>query len=90
MRADVLFLIRSAQRRRECDLKGVGDEGYLFVAGDKLCQERRFNLYVVLISFFGDGTVIDVGGQDTKAISMRGGYVVKFVMNDNTLLFGKI
>lgn len=49
MRADVLFLIRSAQRRRECDLKGVGDEGYLFVAGDKLCQERRFNLYVVLL-----------------------------------------
>ena len=39
MRADVLFLIRSAQRRRECDLKGVGDEGYLFVAGDKLCQK---------------------------------------------------
>ena len=66
------------------------DEGCLFVAGDKLCQEERFNLYVVLISFFGDGTVIDVGGQDTKAISMRGGYVVKFVMNDNTLLLGKI
>ena len=32
--------------------------------------------------FGGDGTVIDVGGQDTKAISMRGGQVVKFVMND--------
>ena len=45
---------------------------------------------MVLISFFGDGTVIDVGGQDTKVISMRGGYVVKFVMNDNTLLLGKI
>lgn len=45
---------------------------------------------MVLISFFGDGTVIDVGGQDAKAISMRGGHVVKFVMNDNTLLLGKI
>ena len=66
------------------------DEGCLFVAGDKLCQKRRFNLYVVLISFFGDGTVIDVGGQDKKDISIRGGYVVKFVMNDNTLLLGKI
>ena len=32
--------------------------------------------------FGGDGTVIDIGGQDTKAISMRGGQVVKFVMND--------
>lgn len=32
--------------------------------------------------FGGDGTVIDVGGQDTKAISMRSGHVVKFVMND--------
>ena len=32
--------------------------------------------------FGGDGTVIDVGGQDTKAIGLSGGRVVKFVMND--------
>ena len=29
-----------------------------------------------------DGTVIDVGGQDTKVIRLRGGRVFKFVMND--------
>ncbi len=32
--------------------------------------------------FQADGTVVDVGGQDTKAISLRGGRVMKFVMND--------
>ena len=32
---------------------------------------------------FGDhGTVIDVGGQDTKVIQLKGGRVVKFAMND--------
>ena len=29
-----------------------------------------------------DGTVIDIGGQDTKAIGLAGGKVRKFVMND--------
>lgn len=32
--------------------------------------------------FAEDGTVVDVGGQDTKAISLAGGKVRKFVMND--------
>lgn len=32
--------------------------------------------------FRPDGTVIDVGGQDTKVIRLRGGRVFKFVMND--------
>ena len=32
--------------------------------------------------FGGDGTVIDVGGQDTKVIQLAGGRVKKFVMND--------
>ena len=32
--------------------------------------------------FGGDGTVIDVGGQDTKVIQLVGGKVKKFVMND--------
>lgn len=32
--------------------------------------------------FQGNGTVIDVGGQDTKAISLRKGRVMKFIMND--------
>lgn len=32
--------------------------------------------------FGGDGTVIDVGGQDTKVIQLSGGKVKKFVMND--------
>ncbi len=32
--------------------------------------------------FGSDGTVIDIGGQDTKAIGLKAGKVVKFVMND--------
>jgi predicted CoA-substrate-specific enzyme activase len=32
--------------------------------------------------FGPDGTVIDVGGQDTKVIQLAGGKVKKFVMND--------
>ena len=32
--------------------------------------------------FGPDGTVVDVGGQDTKVIRLRGGRVFKFVMND--------
>lgn len=35
------------------------------------------------VRLFGpDGTVVDVGGQDTKVISLSGGAVKKFVMND--------
>lgn len=35
------------------------------------------------VRLFGDhGTVIDVGGQDTKVIQIKGGRVVKFAMND--------
>lgn len=32
--------------------------------------------------FDDHGTVIDVGGQDTKVIQLKGGRVVKFAMND--------
>lgn len=32
--------------------------------------------------FGGDGVAIDIGGQDTKAIVLSGGKVVKFAMND--------
>ena len=32
--------------------------------------------------FKEDGTVIDIGGQDTKGISMKRGRVMKFIMND--------
>lgn len=32
--------------------------------------------------FGKDGTVIDIGGQDTKGISLKNGRVMKFVMND--------
>ena len=32
--------------------------------------------------FGAEGTVIDVGGQDTKIIQLSGGKVKKFVMND--------
>ncbi len=36
----------------------------------------------VVIYGIDDLTVIDVGGQDTKVISIRGGYVNDFIMND--------
>lgn len=32
--------------------------------------------------FEGDGTLIDIGGQDTKIISLKRGRVMKFIMND--------
>lgn len=32
--------------------------------------------------FQKDGTVIDIGGQDTKGISLKKGRVMKFIMND--------
>ena len=32
--------------------------------------------------FGADGTVIDIGGQDTKGIALRNGRVMKFIMND--------
>ncbi len=32
--------------------------------------------------FHENGTVIDVGGQDTKAIALKNGRVMKFIMND--------
>lgn len=32
--------------------------------------------------FHDDGTVIDVGGQDTKGIYLKNGRVMKFIMND--------
>lgn len=32
--------------------------------------------------FGEDGTVIDIGGQDTKGIALKNGRVMKFVMND--------
>lgn len=32
--------------------------------------------------FGGEGTVIDIGGQDTKVIQLAGGKVAKFAMND--------
>ena len=32
--------------------------------------------------FHEDGTVIDIGGQDTKGISLKKGRVMKFIMND--------
>ena len=35
------------------------------------------------VRLFGpEGTVVDVGGQDTKVITLRGGRVAKFAMDD--------
>lgn len=34
------------------------------------------------ILFKRNGTVIDIGGQDTKGISLKNGRVMKFIMND--------
>lgn len=32
--------------------------------------------------FGEDGTVIDIGGQDTKGIDLKNGRIMKFIMND--------
>ena len=69
---------------------GAGDRavvatGYGRVAvpyADKTVTEITCHGRGAAYLFGRDGTVIDVGGQDTKVIVLEGGRVKKFVMND--------
>ena len=49
---------------------------------DKVVTEITCHARGASALFGEDGTVIDVGGQDTKAIGLAAGKVRKFVMND--------
>ena len=48
----------------------------------KVVTEITCHARGAVVLFGPDGTVIDIGGQDTKAIGLAGGKVRKFVMND--------
>lgn len=87
--------VDAAARARECleaagfspDRPGVRvvATGYGRVAvpfADKVVTEITCHGRGAAHLFGGQGTVIDVGGQDTKVIRLRGGRVTKFVMND--------
>ena len=70
----------------------VEDEGARVVAtgygriavpyADKVVTEITCHGVGAVRLFGPDGTVIDVGGQDTKVIQLAGGRVTKFAMND--------
>lgn len=70
----------------------VGDAGARTVAtgygrvsvpyADKVVTEITCHGVGAVRLFGEDGTVIDVGGQDTKVIQLKGGRVAKFAMND--------
>lgn len=87
--------VDAAARARECleatgfspDRPGVRvvATGYGRVAvpfADKVVTEITCHGRGAARLFGGQGTVVDVGGQDTKVIRLRGGRVTKFVMND--------
>ena len=83
----------AAERARAALMKGdspfssacVVATGYGRVAvpyADKVVTEITCHGRGAARIFGPEGTVIDVGGQDTKVIRLRGGRVTKFVMND--------
>ena len=49
---------------------------------DKVVTEITCHAKGADFLFHADGTVIDIGGQDTKGIALKAGRVMKFVMND--------
>ena len=69
----------------EMDEMPVVATGYGRVAvpyANKVVTEITCHARGAAALFGEDGTVIDIGGQDTKAIGLAGGKVRKFVMND--------
>lgn len=69
----------------EVDEMPVVATGYGRVAvpyANKVVTEITCHARGAAALFGQDGTVIDIGGQDTKAIGLAGGKVRKFVMND--------
>ena len=78
---------RSALMERDCPFSSgrVVATGYGRVAvpyADKVVTEITCHGRGAARLFGSEGTVIDIGGQDTKVIRLRGGRVFKFVMND--------
>ena len=87
--------VDAAERARQALLaKGFGPgadgartvaTGYGRVAvpyADKVVTEITCHGVGAARLFGGEGTVVDVGGQDTKVIQLRAGRVAKFAMND--------
>ena len=69
----------------EKDLTATVTTGYgrgVIQTGDKSVTEITCHARGAAALFGEDGTVIDIGGQYTKAIGLAGGKVRKFVMND--------
>ncbi len=69
----------------ESDAVRIVATGYGRVAvpyADKVVTEITCHGVGAARLFGPQGTVVDVGGQDTKVIQLKGGRVVKFTMND--------
>lgn len=67
-------------RRLPCVATGYGRVAVPYA--DRVVTEITCHGKGAAFLFGGGGTVVDVGGQDTKVIVLRGGKVVKFAMND--------
>ncbi len=69
----------------ESDAVRIVATGYGRIAvpyADKVVTEITCHGIGAARLFGPQGTVVDVGGQDTKVIQLKGGRVVKFAMND--------
>lgn len=69
----------------ESDAVRIVATGYGRVAvpyADKVVTEITCHGVGAARLFGPQGTVVDIGGQDTKVIQLKGGRVVKFTMND--------
>lgn len=67
---------------RDCDVVATGYGRVAVPYADGVVTEITCHGLGAAALFGPDGTVIDVGGQDTKVIQLRGGRVAKFLMND--------
>ena len=68
--------------REECGICATGYGRISVPYADKTVTEITCHARGASWLFGPDGTVLDVGGQDTKVIELVGGKVKKFVMND--------
>ncbi len=77
---------------RELEADGITKENAKYVAtgygrisvpyADEVVTEITCHGKGAYFLFKENGTVIDIGGQDTKGISLKNGRVMKFIMND--------
>ena len=76
----------------QLDASGITKENARYIAtgygrisvpyADKTVTEITCHGKGAYFLFGENGTVIDIGGQDTKGISLKNGRVMKFIMND--------